>query len=70
MTKKEMARLIAEEMNLPQIPVLEIVQLVFDAIIETLVTEGRIELPWAYVVIGWLTGRAQLANNALERTRA
>jgi len=44
MTKKEMARLIAEEMNLPQIPVLEIIQRVFDGIIDTLVTEGRIEL--------------------------
>src|ERR1700741_3191341 len=44
MTKKEMAHAIAAEMNLPQVPVLEIVQRVFDGIIETLVTEGRIEL--------------------------
>ena len=44
MTKKEMARAIAAEMNLPQVPVLEVVQWVFDGIIDTLVTEGRIEL--------------------------
>ena len=52
MTKKEMARLIAEEMNLPQVPVLEIVQRVFDGIIDTLVTEGRIELRnfWVFEV--------------------
>jgi nucleoid DNA-binding protein len=44
MTKKEMARLIADQMNMPQLPVLEIVQRVFDGIIDTLVAEGRIEL--------------------------
>jgi nucleoid DNA-binding protein len=44
MTKKEMVRAIAEEMNQPQILVQEVVQRVFDGITETLVTEGRIEL--------------------------
>ena len=44
MTKKEMARAIAEKMNLPQMAVLEVIQRVFDGIIDTLETEGRIEL--------------------------
>jgi len=44
MTKKELAHAIALEMILPQMPVLEVVQRVFDGIIDTLVTEGRIEL--------------------------
>ena len=44
MTKKEMAKTIAEEMGLTQIQVKEIVQRVFDGITETLVEEGRIEL--------------------------
>ncbi len=44
MTKKEMARAIAEEMGLPPVQVLAIVQRVFDGIIETLESEGRIEL--------------------------
>ena len=44
MTKKEMAKAIAEEMGLPQIQAQEIVQRVFDGITETLVQEGRIEL--------------------------
>ena len=44
MTKKEMAHAIAAEMNLPQLPVLEVIQRVFDGIIDALATEGRIEL--------------------------
>ena len=44
MTKKEMAQAIAEEMNLPQTLVKEIIQRVFDGIIDTLEKEGRIEL--------------------------
>jgi integration host factor subunit beta len=44
MTKKDLARVIAEEMDLPQLQVQEIVQRVFDGITETLVREGRIEL--------------------------
>src|SRR5579859_992681 len=44
MTKKEMAKAIAEEFSLPAATVLQIVQRAFDGITETLVTEGRIEL--------------------------
>ena len=44
MTKKDMAKAIAEEMGLTQIQAQEIVQRVFDGITETLVQEGRIEL--------------------------
>jgi integration host factor subunit beta len=44
MTKKEMACAIAEKMNQPQILVQEIVQRVFDGIIDTLEKERRIEL--------------------------
>jgi integration host factor subunit beta len=43
-TKKDMAKAIAEEMGLTQGQVGEVVQRVFDGITETLVTEGRIEL--------------------------
>ena len=44
MTKKDMAKTIAEEMSLTQGQVKEIVQQVLDGIWETLLTEGRIEL--------------------------
>lgn len=44
MTKKDMAKAIAEEMGLTQIQAKEIVQRVFDGITETLVQEGRIDL--------------------------
>ena len=44
MAKKAMARMITEETGLPYTRVLEIVQQVFDGIIDTLVQEGRIEL--------------------------
>ena len=44
MTKKEMAHTIAEETNLPQTLVKEIVQRLFDGIIDTIEKEGRIEL--------------------------
>jgi nucleoid DNA-binding protein len=44
MTKKDLARVIAEEMDLPQLQVQEIIQRVFDGITETLVREGRLEL--------------------------
>jgi integration host factor subunit beta len=43
-TKKDMAKAIADEMALTQTQVLEIVQRFLDGITETLVTEGRIEL--------------------------
>ena len=44
MTKKELANTIAEETKLTQILVKEIMQRVFDGIIDTLEKEGRIEL--------------------------
>jgi nucleoid DNA-binding protein len=44
MTKKDMARAIAEELGITQLQALAIVQGVLDGIIETLLSEGRIEL--------------------------
>ena len=44
MTKREMAHAIAQELNLPETLVKEIIQRLFDGIIETLEKEGRIEL--------------------------
>ncbi len=43
-TKKEIVKAISEELNLPQLKTKEIVQKTFDAIIDTLVRESRIEL--------------------------
>ena len=43
-TKKEIVKQISERANLTQLQTKEIVQWTFDAIIETLVAEGRIEL--------------------------
>ncbi len=44
MTKKDMARNIAEDMGLTVNVVKEAIQMLFDSITETLVEEGRIEL--------------------------
>lgn len=44
MTKKEIVKAISEEMGLTQLKTKEIVQKTFDAIIETLVDDRRIEL--------------------------
>ena len=44
MTKKDIAKTIAEEMGLAVSVVKEVIQMVFDSITETLVEEGRIEL--------------------------
>ncbi len=44
MTKKEIVKQIAEQVNETQLKTKDIVRLTFEAIIETLVTEGRIEL--------------------------
>lgn len=44
MTKKEIVKLISERSNLPQLETKKIVQWTFDAIIDTLVEDGRIEL--------------------------
>jgi nucleoid DNA-binding protein len=44
MTKKDMAKAIAEDMGITQTQAQEIIQRVFDGITETLRSEGRIEL--------------------------
>ena len=44
MTKKEIVKTISEEIGLTQLKTKEIVQKTFDAIIEALVADGRIEL--------------------------
>jgi nucleoid DNA-binding protein len=44
MTKKEIAKKISEQSGITVLLALEAVQLVFDGIIETLLSEGRIEL--------------------------
>ena len=44
MTKKEIVRTISEEIGLTQLQTKVIVQKTFDAIVETLVNDGRIEL--------------------------
>jgi integration host factor subunit beta len=43
-TKKEIVKAISEEIGLTQLKTKEIVQKTFDAIVETLVADGRIEL--------------------------
>ena len=44
MTKKDIVRTIAEQINLPQLQTRKLVQKTFDALIEALVRDGRIEL--------------------------
>ncbi|MCL2006122.1 MAG: integration host factor subunit beta [Planctomycetaceae bacterium] len=44
MTKKEIVRAISEKLNMTQLKTKDIVQSVFDSIVETLVEENRIEL--------------------------
>ncbi len=44
MTKKEIVKTISDEIGLTQLKTKEIVQKTFDAIVETLVRDGRIEL--------------------------
>ena len=44
MTKKEIVKIISEQIGLTQLKTKDIVQKTFDSIIETLVTDGRIEL--------------------------
>ena len=62
MTKKEIVRLISERSNLTQLRTKKIVQWTFDAIIETLVTEGRIELR-NFGVFEVKTRKARTARN-------
>ena len=44
MTKKDIVRSIAEKMGLTQLQTKDIVQNLFDAIVETVIEDGRIEL--------------------------
>ena len=44
MTKKDIVKTIAEQIDLPQIRTRELVQRTFDALIEAIVQEGRVEL--------------------------
>ena len=44
MTKKDIARFIADELRRPQLETMQIVQKTLDAIINVLIEEGRIEL--------------------------
>ena len=44
MTKKDIVRTIAEQIDLPQLRTKELVQKTFDALVDALVREGRIEL--------------------------
>ena len=44
MTKKEIVRSISEKLGMTQLKTKSLVQTVFDDIVETLVSEGRIEL--------------------------
>ncbi len=44
MTKKNIARTIAEELGLTQLQTEQIVQKTFDSIVNTLVADGRVEL--------------------------
>jgi nucleoid DNA-binding protein len=43
-TKKDIVRTIAEQIDLPQLRTKELVQRTFDALIDTLVRDGRVEL--------------------------
>lgn len=43
-TKKDIVKTIAERLDLPQLRTRELVQRTFDALIETLVRDGRVEL--------------------------
>ena len=44
MTKKDLARRIADEVGIPQLNVLEVIQMLFNGITNVLVNEGNIEL--------------------------
>jgi nucleoid DNA-binding protein len=44
MTKRDMAKAIADETGIPQVQAAAIVQRIFDGITETLLSEGRLEL--------------------------
>lgn len=44
MTKKDIVKLISNHLGLPQVKTKQVVQMTFDAVIEALQEEGRIEL--------------------------
>jgi integration host factor subunit beta len=44
MTKKDMAKAIADELNLTHLRAAQLIQRVFDGILEALVNQGRLEL--------------------------
>ena len=63
MTKKDLAKAIAEEMGLTQIQVKAIIQRVFTGITETLLHEGRLELRNFGVfdsIVGTLAGQGRI----------
>ncbi len=66
MTKKEIVKHIAERARLPQLQTKEVVQMTFDAIIETLVSEGRIELR-NFGVFVVKTRKARMARNPKKK---
>ena len=62
MTKKDIVRTIAEQIDLPQLRTKELVQRTFDALIEALVRDGRIELR-NFGVFQIKTREARMARN-------
>ncbi len=61
-TKKDIVKTIAEQLDLPQLRTRELVQRTFDALIETLVREGRVELR-NFGVFQIKTREARMARN-------
>ena len=68
MTKKEIVKAIADDIGLTQLKTKEIVQKTFDAIVETLVTDKRIELRNFGVFEVKKTGRSQGTQPSDRRT--
>ena len=62
MTKKDIVRTIAEQIELPQLRTKELVQRTFDALIDALVRDGRIELR-NFGVFQIKTREARMARN-------
>ena len=71
MTKKEIVKTISEEIGLTQLKTKEIVQKTFDAIVETLLEDGRIELRnfGVFEVKRRKARKARKAHRALCRSR-
>jgi nucleoid DNA-binding protein len=66
MTKKDVVIALAEKNGLPRNQVYDAVQMIFDGIIDTLVTEGRIELR-NFRVFQVKKRNARMARNLLGR---